>query len=168
MLTLLAKTLSALNSDSSPFQLSLALALAMMVAFNSILSLAGVVALVLLIVLRVNLGAFFIGLGLFAAINLMLNNAFISVGERLLTSEGLLEIWTSLYQSYWFRLANLNNTLVMGALTVSIILFIPVTLLGYFLVVKYRTWFLAFVNKFKVIQTLKASKFYQVYDAIKA
>lgn len=168
MLTLLAKVLKALNSDASPLQLALALALAMLVAFNSLVSLIGLIALFLLFVLRVNFGAFFLGLGIFSAVNLLLNSLFINVGEQLLTSIELSETWASLYQSYWFRIAELNNTLVMGALVCSLMLFVPVTLLSQFLVVKYRALIMAFVNKFKVVQTLKASKFYQIYDAVKA
>lgn len=168
MLTLLAKTLKALNSDASPMQLALALALAMLVALNTITSLVGIIAILGLFILRVNFGAFFLGLGIFAAVNLVLNGLFIQVGEALLNSTELAQTWTSLYQSYWFRISELNNTLVMGTLVCSIILFIPVTLLSRFLVVKYRDLIMAFINKFKVVQTLKASKFYQIYDTIKA
>ena len=168
MLALLAKTLKALNSDASPIQLALALALAMLVAFNSLFSLLGVISIFFLFLLRVNFGAFFLGLAIFSILSLILNNAFISVGEQLLTSSELGNFWTALYQCYWFRLFELNNTLVMGALICSIVLFIPVTVFCRFLVIKYRESIMTFVNKFKVVQTLKASKFYQIYDTVKS
>lgn len=75
--------------------------------------------------------------------------------------------YTELYNQYWFRVFELNNTFVMGAAVSSVILFIPMFLLSYFIVIKYRQALMAFVNKFKVVQTLKASKFYNIYQAVK-
>ena len=75
--------------------------------------------------------------------------------------------YIELYNQYWFRIFELNNTLVMGAAVSSVVLFIPMFLLSYFIVIKYRQALMAFVNKFKVVQTLKASKFYNIYQAVK-
>ena len=166
MFTLLAKILSVLNSDAAPNQIATAVALAMVAGFNPILSLAGLLILILIISLRVNLATFFALFAVFGVLSLALGPLFALVGENLLTQASLQSFWTQLYQSYWFRLSALNNTHVMGSLLVSLVLYLPVFLIAKWAIVKYRAAFKAFVEKFKVIQSLKASKFYRIYETV--
>jgi len=167
MLTLLAKLLNILNSDATPTQIALAIALAMIAGVNSLLSLLGLLAVFLVFVLRVNISAF---IGLFAVFGL-LSLAFApvlsAIGEMLLTGDSLQQIFTAFYNQDWFRLFDLNNTLVFGSAVMSLLLFIPTFFLAKTLVIKYRLALMSFVNKFKVVQTLKASKFYQIYQTVK-
>jgi len=164
--TLLAKILSALNSDAEPHQIASAIALAMVFGLNPTLSLMGLLVIVLLFSLRVNLSTFIALFAVFSGVAVLIAKPMHEVGLLVLNNESLQPLFTDWFQSYWFRVLELNNTLVMGAMVTSFVLFIPVWLIAKFLVNKYRAAFQAFVEKFKVVQSLKASKFYQVYQAV--
>ena len=166
MLTLLAKLLSILNSDAEPNQIASAVALAMLAGFNPIVGIMGALVLLAIICLRVNLSTFLALLAVFSAFSLLLAPVFAMAGEWLLTHVELQAFWTSMYQTYWFRLFDLNHTLVLGSIFCAVILFLPVFLLAKWLIVKYRAALKAFVEKFKVIQSLKASKFYRIYETV--
>lgn len=166
MFTLLAKILSVLNSDAQPNQIAAAVALAMVAGFNPILGVMGLFVLLMLLCFRVNLSTFIALFAVFSALALALATLFASVGEVLLAHAELQSFWTELYQTYWFRLSQLNNTLVMGAAVSSLVLFIPVFVIARWAILKYRAAFKAFVEKFKVVQSLKASKFYRIYETV--
>ncbi len=163
MITLIAKFLSALNSETRPSQIAMAIALALLIGFNGVVSLIGLLVIILLFVLRVNLSIFLALSAVFTVLSFVLSPLSNMLGESLLTSASLTEFWTSLYQTYWFRLETLNNTLNMGNLVLSILLFLPTYFFSHWLIVKYRHSMMDYVNKFKVVQTLKASKFYRMY-----
>lgn len=167
MLTLLAKLLSILNSDATPAQLAIAITLAMLAGINGVFSFIGLIALFLLFVIRANISIFLALLAVFALLTLAFAPLLSMIGEAVLTNSGLTSLFTGLYNGYWFRLFQLNNTLVMGSALVSLVFVLPTFIVAKALVVKYRQAFMAFVNKFKVVQTLKASKFYQLYETVK-
>ena len=165
MFSLIVKLLGALNSDTRPSQIAMSFVFAMIIGFNGFTSPLGLLVIVLLFAIRCNLSIFLAMSAVFGLLSLLLSPITQIVGEMLLTQASLVSLWTELYQTYWFRLASLNNTLVMGDLVVSIIMVIPMYFIAYRLVIKYRQSFMEYVNKFKVVQTLKASKFYRMYMA---
>lgn len=167
MLTVLAKLLSILNSDANPSQISLAITLAMLAGVNSYFSLLGLIAICLLFVLRANISAFLALSAVFALLSFALAPVLSSVGDGILTSQSMQPLFTSLYNQEWFQLFALNNTLVMGSAIVSLVLAVPVFFLSNIMVEKYRAAMMEFVNKFKIVQTLKASKFYNIYQSVK-
>ena len=165
MISLLAKLLSVLNSDTKPSQIALAIAFALLVGFNGIISSIGLLVIVLLFVVRCNLTIFLAFTAVFAVLAQLFSFLTHIIGEAVLTNEGLQGTLTDLYQTYWFRLDELNNTVEMGDLVFSIIAFVPVYFISLIIVNKYRSSLMGFANKFKVVQTLKASKFYRIYAA---
>lgn len=165
MISLLAKLLNVLNSDTKPSQIALAIALAMLVGFNGFISVVGLVVILLLFIIRCNLTIFLAFSAVFGVVSALISSISHTLGSAILNNSALQDTLTALYQTYWFRLDELNNTVQMGELALSIVLFIPVYLLSLFLVIKYRNSLMQFVNKFKVVQTLKASKFYRIYAA---
>lgn len=167
MLTLFAKLLNILNSDARPIQIALAIALAMVAGLNSLFSLIGLITMMILFILRANLSTYFALTAVFALVSIAVAPLLSGIGETVLTAQSLQPMFTDLYNQDWFRLFGFNNTLVMGSALVSILLFIPILIAGKILVVKYREALMTFVNKFKVVQTLKASKFYQIYESVK-
>lgn len=167
MLTLLAKLLNVLNSDAAPSQIALAVAFAMLAGINSLFSFIGLITLFFVFVLRVNLSAFIALFAVFSLVAVIFSTPLVNLGDSVLSIVSMQATYTELYNQYWFRIFELNNTLVMGAAVGSVILFIPLFLLSYFIVIKYRQALMAFVNRFKVVQTLKASKFYNIYQAVK-
>lgn len=168
MLKLLAKLLRVLNSETDPGQISLGFCFALIVGLTPLLSLHNVCVLLLICLLRVNLAAFLMGLGLFTGIAYLLDPLFHHLGLTVLTAPALEGVWTSLYQSVWWRLEHYNNSIVMGSLVFSVALFVPLLLFSNLLIRRYRQHILAWVQKTKLMQMFKASKLYETYQTLSA
>lgn len=166
MLSMLAKLLKALNSEASPSQIALAVALALMVAMTPLFSLHNALILLLALVLRINLSAFFLALAGWSALALLTDPLTAQLGESLLTAPALQEFWTHLYQSDGWRMTGFHHTLVLGGLVLSLLAFVPVFLLARMLIVQYRERLLSWVNRLRIMQLLKGSKFYRLYQAL--
>ena len=114
-----------LNSGTEPGQISLALCLSIIAGFTPVLSPHNLIILLLVLVLRVNLIGFCIGWAIFFSVGHLLTPLFHGIGLAVLTASPLTDFWTGLYNTSWFRLDRLNNTVVMGSLFFSLALFIP-------------------------------------------
>ncbi len=168
MIELLAKLLRVLNSETEPGQISLGFCFAMIIGLTPLLSLHNLLVLLLVFIFRVNLAAFLMGLALFTGIAYLLDPLFHQLGLAVLTASSLEGLWTSLYQSVWWRLEHFNNSIVMGSLVFSIGLFIPTLLLLNLIIRRYRQHVLAWVQKTKIMQVFKASKLYETYQTLSA
>jgi uncharacterized protein (TIGR03546 family) len=166
MLRLISRLLKVLNSETEPSQISLALGFAMIAGFTPILSLHNIVVLFLVVTLRVNLSAFILGLSLFSGIAYLLDPLFNTLGLTVLTAGKLENLWTALYNSPVWRMEKFNNSIVMGSIIVSLVLFIPVFLISNLLIRKYREYILEWVQKSRIAQVIRASKFYSVYRSV--
>ena len=166
MIQAVAKLLKVLNSETDPAQISLAVCLAMVAGFTPFFSLHNVVVLLLVLILRVNLSAFLLAATFFKGIAYILDPLFHQVGLAVLKSEALTATWTDLYNNPYWRLARFNNTVLMGSLLVSVILFVPAYFAGNFLIKKYRENILGFIEKTRIMQAFKASDFYSIYKKI--
>jgi uncharacterized protein (TIGR03546 family) len=163
MLKLIAKFLKVLNSDTEPGQLSLAFCLAMVAGLAPLLSLHNILVLFLVCILRANLSAFLLGFFTFTGISYLLEPFFNQLGLVLLTMGPLKPFWTSLYNMTLFRLANFNNSIVMGSLVFSLIFFVPMYFLFNLIIRRYRDHLLRWVKKSRLMKFLLASKFYRLY-----
>ena len=166
MIELLAKLLGVLNSETEPRQISLGFCFAMIAGLTPLLSLHNLFVLLLVLILRVNLSAFLLGLALFAGVAYLLDPLLHLLGLAVLTAASLEGLWTSLYQSVWWRLEYFNNSIVMGSLVFSVGLFVPVLLISNLLIRRYRQHVLAWVQKTKIMQMFKASKLYETYQTL--
>ncbi len=166
MLRLLARLLKALNSESEPGQISLALCFSMICGLTPLFSPHNLIVLFLALLLRVNLSGFLVGLAVFSGISYALDPLFHRIGLALLTAENLEGLWTSLYNTTFFRLDRFNNSIVMGSLVVSLIAFIPGYILFNSLIRAYRERVMEWVRKSRVAVAIKSSKFYQIYRTV--
>jgi uncharacterized protein (TIGR03546 family) len=166
MLTIVAKIFKILNSETEPFQISMALCFAMIAGLTPLWNIHNIIVLLLVLVLRVNLATFILAWLGFSGIAYLLDPLLHTLGLRILTADALKGLWTSLYNSTLWRLSNFNNTLVMGSLITSLGLFVPLFLLSNLAIKKYREHLLAWVMKSRIIQALKASKFYGIYQSV--
>lgn len=164
MIIQLAKLLAALNSESSPRQLALAITLGMVMGLTPTLSMHNGLVLLAVCVLRVNVSGFLLAYAVFSGIAMLTVGLFSSLGAWCLEHPYLWSMWNYGYQFVWFQLANLHHTVTCGALLVSLVALLPVYFLSKWLVITYRDIFQAFVEKFKVVQALKSSRFYQYYQ----
>jgi uncharacterized protein (TIGR03546 family) len=163
---LLAKFLKVLNSNAEPLEISLGLCLAMIAGLTPLMSLHNLVVLFAVLVLKVNLSAFLLGLGLFSGIAYALDPLFHRIGLAVLTAPSLGNLWTSLYNSTLWRLEHFNNSIVMGSLLTSLALFVPFVLLGNMLIRRYRAHVLGWVMKSRFMQMMAASSFYRLYQSV--
>ena len=163
MLTLFAKLLNALNSDSAPGQVAFAFALSLFVGLMPFWSLSNLLILLFVLMLRVNVSAFVFGVMLFSLIGYLIDPLSAALGESILLEPSMRATWTELYQNSWMRVLAFNNTVTMGGFVIALLALIPVTLLTRILIIQYRQRVLATVNRMKIVQVLKASKFYSIY-----
>ncbi len=166
MLRLLVKFLKVLNSEAEPFQVSLAFCFSMVAGLTPFFSLHNIIVLLTVLLLRVNLSGFILGLLVFSGIAYILDPLFHMMGLALLNAEALKSLWSSLYSSTIWRLENYNNTIVMGSLVFSAALFIPLYVISNILITKYREHVLEWINKTRFMQAIKASKFYNIYHSV--
>jgi uncharacterized protein (TIGR03546 family) len=134
----LKKLWNALNHAGKPWQISLAVALAMIVGLTPFISLHNIIIILLVLVFNIHLGIFILSSGFFSGVAYIFDPLFHSLGVTILTNESLKPLWTTLYNNPVFNLSHFNNTILMGSLAVSIVLFFPVLKLVSTLLVKYR------------------------------
>ena len=166
MLKAIAKLLKALNSETDPGQISLALCFSMIAGLTPFLSLHNLLILCLVLMLRVNLSTFILGLLFFSGIAYLLDPLFHWIGLAVLTAPPLEGLWTALYNCTLCRFERFNNSIVMGSLLVSLLLFVPLYLISRAAILQYREHLLAWVRRTRVMQVLKASKLYHAYQAV--
>lgn len=165
MMRMLARLLAVLNSETHPGQISLGFCFAMVAGFTPLMSLHNLLVLLLVLVIRVNLSAFLLGLTVFSGLAFGLDPLFHRLGLAVLTNESLAGIWTGLYNVTLWRLEHFNNSIVMGSLLVSLLAFVPLYVLSNLAIRRYRAHVLAWVEKTRVMQLLKASRFYSLYQS---
>lgn len=166
MLRLLLKLLRVLNSETRPAQISLALCLAMVAGLTPLLSLHNLLVLLVVLVVRVNLSAFLLGLLLFSGLGYLLDPLFHPIGLAVLTAPALHGAWTALYNTALGRLEHFNNTIVMGSLVAALAASVPLFVVANALIRRYRDHLLAWVRKTRLVQALKATKLFRAYQAL--
>ncbi|MBU0480741.1 MAG: TIGR03546 family protein [Proteobacteria bacterium] len=166
MLKLIARFLKVLNSDAEPGQISLAFCFAMVAGLTPLASPHNILVLFLVCILRANLSTFLLGLLVFTGIAYLLDPLFNLIGIALLTMGPLNSLWTALYNTTLFRLENFNNSIVMGSLAFSVVLFAPMYFLSSLLVVRYRDHVLRWVERSRLMKFFMASKLYTLYKSI--
>ena len=166
MLSILAKLLSILNSETAAWQISLAFCFAMVAGLTPLFNIHNLLVLFLTLIIRVNLSSFIFAFVLFSGLSFILDPLFHGLGNVILSAASLQDMWTSFYNNPFIRLTRFNNTVVMGSFASSLLLFIPAFFLFKFLVEKYRNTVLEKIRNTKFMQLLKASKFYKVYEKV--
>lgn len=166
MLDSFFKLLKALNSDRNPWQIAFALCLGMVLGLTPFWSWHNLLVLLFACVLRVHFGSFMVGWVLFSALAFALDPWMISLGETLLLNPELAGFWTYWYQLGWPRLFHFHNTLTLGSLVLSLGLFLPLAWLLKVLIERYRVHALAYINRLKIMQMIKASKLFAMYQTL--
>ena len=166
MIEIIAKLLKALNSETEPGQISLGLCLGMIAGLTPLISLHNLLILFLVLLLRVNLSTFILACGLFSGVAYLLDPLFHRIGLIILRSSSLEGLWTALYNISLCRLEKFNNSIVMGSLVFSVVLFVPVCLISNLAIRRYRDHVLVWVRKSRIVQALKGSGFYATYQRI--
>ncbi|MDO6804023.1 TIGR03546 family protein, partial [Wenyingzhuangia sp. 1_MG-2023] len=166
MLSMLANLLKALNSETSPWQISLAVCLSLVVALTPFWGLHNLLVLLLVLLIRTNIAGFLFGLALFSLAAMLVDPLSVRLGESLLANPALIDFWTALYQSDFWRLMGFNHTLTLGGFVIAVVSMAPLFVVMQVLIKQYRSRVMTWVSKLKIVQALKASKFYSIYQAV--
>lgn len=167
MLTLLAKFLKALNSESGAWALAFAFVLGMMMGFTPLWRVHNLVILLIALLFRINLTGFILSFVICSGVAYLLDPWFHHVGFYLLAHESWQPLWQSLYQSAFWRVLQFQHSLTLGSVLISLA-FAPILLFAsFFIITQYRkriqTWF----NRLKLVQMLKANRFWAIYSGIR-
>ena len=160
------KLLKVLNGDADPAQIAGGLVLGMLIGLTPLMSLHNLLVLFFICILRINISALLLSFAFFSGLAYLLDPAFIRVGETVLTNPSLASAWTTLYQQDIWRLAHFNHTLTMGSLLISLILLLPLFFISKIVIIKYRERILAWVMKTRLVQGLKATKWFQRFQRL--
>lgn len=166
MLTMLARFLKALNSESGPWAIAWAFVLGMIMGLTPLWSLHNLIVLFLALSLRVNFTGFILAWIFFTGIAYLFDPVANYIGETVLQMDALLPLWQTLYDMPLARLFQFNHTITLGSLLFAL-LFAPVWLyISYLLVINYRKRVQRWFNKLKIVQALKGTKFYSIYKRV--
>jgi uncharacterized protein (TIGR03546 family) len=86
---------------------------------------------------------------------------FHDLGYKILKTDSLAGIWESVFSFPIALVAQLNNTIVMGSLVVSIVLAIPLFFIFNKFIEKYREKLQVYMEKFPLFKSLKILRVYQ-------
>jgi uncharacterized protein (TIGR03546 family) len=160
VLKFLLNFIQTLNQDVSPRSLAGGLALGMVVGFVPKIGLLALILLILIFMLNVNFGAATFSAAAFTLIAWIVDPVFNKIGYALLTAPSLRALWTLVYNTPAAPWTRFNNTLVLGGFVTGLVSLVPAFFLFRWGVVKYRERVLARVQKWKVVQALKASRIF--------
>ncbi len=168
-LEILAKIFKILRSEDTPIQIALGFSLGMILGLTPFFTLHNIFIIIIVILFKVNLGSVLISFALFSGLAYLLDPLFHSLGYFLLVDLSALHgLWTFLYQFPIIALSRYNNTVVMGSFVISLILFLPLTFFMKYFVIYYRKHLDPKLQKLKIVQLFKSTKFYSVYKKIQA
>lgn len=165
VLKTLNSLLNLLNSEKEPTQLSAGVAFGMLVGLTPFMSLHNLFIFFIVCLFRVNFSMFFLSLGIFKLIAYMIDPLFDWFGYWLLVEQkGLRAFWISITSGPVWPFFRFNNTIVMGSLATSVILWLPVFILFTMAVKTYRSRWREQIKNSKLMKALKATPLYGLYE----
>ena len=160
MFSQIIKFIRILSSETAPMQISAGFALAMVVGLTPLMNIHNLIVVLLIFMFKINFASFFLAWALFSMVAYLLDPVFHEIGAFVLNYPEMIDVWTEMYNSGFWRISNFNNTIVMGSLIVSLLAFIPVMLLANTLINRYRNNVLSYLNKSGFFKFIKTSKLF--------
>ena len=145
------KLFKAFNSAQTPWQMTLAITLGMVMGITPFEGIQTPILIFIALILNIHIGLFFVSATLFAGIAYLFDPLFESLGYYLLHVEGLESFWTSLYNDALARLSHFNNTIVLGSSVVGFFLALPLFLMLNTLVYVYRDKLKIVLEKYPIL-----------------
>ena len=154
----------ALNSDGTPGQVGMGLALGLVFGLTPLMSLHNLVFLAIAMLTTVSFPGVMLGWAIAVPFGFMLDPLFDRVGLALLTADALAPMWKWIVNTPVLSLAHLNNTIVLGSLVTWAVLFVPAYFLFRYLVARYRKDIYARLETTHAFRVIKTSKLWSVYE----
>ncbi|MAD54228.1 MULTISPECIES: TIGR03546 family protein [unclassified Idiomarina] len=167
MLTLLARILKALNSETSARSLAIAVVLGMFLGLTPLWRVHNLIILLAALIFRVNLSLFLVSFAVFSGLAYLLDPMFHSFGESILRADSWQAIYEAVYATAIGRVSLFYHTITMGSFIFSLIVSPIVWGATYYIVINYRKRIQATFNKLKIVRVLKGSRLWQVYSDLR-
>lgn len=167
MLTLLARLLRALNSESGAWALAIAFVLGMIMGFTPLWRVHNLLILLIALLFRVNLSGFILSFVICSGIAYLLDPVFHSVGFAILSAESWQPVWQSMYESAFWRVVQFHHTITLGSLVLSIAFAPVLALVSFWIVNQYRKRIQAWFNRLRIVQAMKANRFWAIYTELR-
>jgi uncharacterized protein (TIGR03546 family) len=167
MLRLLAKLFKALNSETGAWALAVAFVLGMIIGFTPLWRVHNLLILLIALLFRVNLSAFILSFIICSGLAFALDPLFHQWGVAVLSAENWQPLWQSLYSSAAWRVVQFHHSITMGSMLFSLALAPVLLVVSYWMVNQYRQRIQARVNQLRVVQLIKASKFWSLYESLR-
>lgn len=162
MLTLFARILKILNSEASPWQIGWAVALGILAGLLPF-GLLTVVILLLVCLLTINLTTFLVTWGFSSVLVILLGPSLEALTWEYARQDALLQL---LAGTETLQFLHLHHTLTLGGFVLGMLLLLPVAWLTSVLVKQYRSRLMQNIQKWKLVQMLKATKLVQLYEKL--
>jgi len=153
-----------LNSENGTNQIAAGVAAGFILGMTPALSLQAILVFLCIFFFRIQAGAALVSAGFFAFSAYLLDPIFDSIGQKVLEMEVLSDLFTTLYNMPIIPFTRFNNSIVMGAGVISILLAPWVFILARILVAKYRKTVVERFKETKFWKLVKATSFYRWYD----
>ena len=154
MISFIAKLLVALNNNSRPSELASGIAFGFWLALLPGGNLMWIALFIIAFLLKHNLAALLLSLGLFRLITPLADPLLDKLGGLILEQPGLTDFFTGLYNTPLLPYTDFNNTVVMGGYLAGAVCWIPVFILFLQIVKIYRKSIAPKIAESKVIKGL--------------
>ena len=163
-LKLIRKLIKTLNSDGSPGQVALGIALGAAWGLTPLFNLHNLLLLAAVMLFNVSFPAAMLGWMLFAPAGFVLDPLFDAIGRFLLVnSEGLRPFWTAWTNAPVLPWARFNNTVVLGSFVGWLLLVVPTYLAARLGVERYRDTVYRRIIGSRAYRWFRASRIYDIY-----
>lgn len=162
-LKFLQTLLKALNSDGTPEQVAMGMAVGLCFGLTPLVSLHNLFVLAVAMLTTLSFPGVFLGWAIATPLGFMLDPLFDRIGMALLTNDALAPMFTWIVNTPVIALSRMNNTVVLGSVVAWFVLLVPSYFLFRVLVHRYRADVYAHVQKWKVVQLVKGSQAYALY-----
>lgn len=164
ILKFLQSLFKALNSDGTPGQVGMGMALGLCLGLTPIASLHNLVVLALAMLTTVSFPGFMLGWFVAVPVGFLLDPLFDGVGMAILLDDRFAPFFTWVVNTPVVSFSRLNNSIVVGSLVSWIVALLPAYVLFRYLVAKYRAHIFARLEQLRFFKAIKASKLYQTYE----
>jgi uncharacterized protein (TIGR03546 family) len=167
-LKILQKLIKLLHSEASPNHLAGGFALGSIIGLTALVSIQSFVIFILILMIKVNIGAAFLGMVVFGIVGHFTDPLSDIIGYYLLAQSPFLTVfWTDLYNMPLVPWTRFYNTIVLGSSLIALLLFIPVYFSSKRFVIYYRANLKEKAQKFKIVKLVKASRLFTLYHRYK-
>ncbi len=163
LLKLLQSIVKTLNSEGTPGQIGIGMALGACLGLTPLLNVHNALVFALALILNLSLSGFFLGWTIAVPAGFLLDPLFNAVGAALLGAPALQGLWTWMYNVPGLPLTNFNNSVVLGSFVAWLVLIAPIFFVFRALIARYRTHVYERLKRMRFFQAMAASQLANVY-----